>query len=171
MAAEILVLRLVHILGGVFWVGSGLFSTFFLVPALGSAGPAAGQVMAGLQRRHLFTVLPSVALLTILSGVRLMMITSGGFSPAYFQSDAGRGFAWGGTFAIAAFVLSLLVVRPTAVRSGALAAELARATDDAARADLSARLAGLRKRGALSGLVATALLLIAAGLMAVARYL
>ena len=171
MAAEILVLRLVHILGGVFWVGSGLFTTFFLVPTLAAGGPVAGQVMAGLQRRHLFTVLPLAALLTILSGVRLMMITSAGFSPAYFQSDAGRGFAWGGTFAIAAFVLSLIVVRPAAVKSGALAAQLAQATDDATRADLSARLAGLRKRGATWGMLATALLLLAAGLMAVARYL
>jgi len=171
MAAEILVLRLVHVVGGIFWVGSGLFTTFFLVPSLAAAGPAAGQLMGGLQRRHLFTVLPLVALLTILSGVRLMMITSAGFSPAYFQSDAGRGFAWGGTFAIAGFVLSLLVVRPAAVRSGALAAQLAQATDDAARADLSGKLARLRRRGAASGLVATSLLLLAAGLMAVARYL
>ena len=41
MIAEILVLRLVHVLGGMFWVGSGLFSTFFLLPALAGAGPAA----------------------------------------------------------------------------------------------------------------------------------
>ena len=72
MSTELVVLRLVHILGGIFWLGSGLFTTFFLIPALGRAGPAAaGPVMGALQQRRLFTVLPVVALLTILSGVRL----------------------------------------------------------------------------------------------------
>ena len=171
MAAEILVLRLVHVVGGIFWVGSGLFSTFFLMPSLATAGPAAGQVMSGLQRRHLFTVLPLVALLTILSGVRLMMITSDGFSPAYFHSDAGRGFAWGGTFAIAGFVLSLLVVRPAAVKGATLAAQLPQAADDPSRPELARRVAALRRRVAVGGMLATTLLLVAAGLMAVARYL
>ena len=96
MTAEILVLRLVHILGGIFWVGSGLFTTFFLVPALASSGPSAGPVMTALQRRHLFTALPVSALLTILSGLRLMWIGSAGFAPAYFASASGGGGAGGG---------------------------------------------------------------------------
>ena len=104
MTAELLLLRLVHILGGIFWVGSGLFTTFFLIPALGRTGPAAaGPVMGALQQRRLFTVLPTVAVLTILSGIRLLQITSAGFSGAYLATLTGRTFLWSGLAAIAAF--------------------------------------------------------------------
>ena len=122
MTAEILVLRLVHILGGIFWVGSGLFTTFFLVPALASSGPSAGPVMTALQRRHLFTALPVSALLTILSGLRLMWIGSAGFAPAYFASASGGTLAASGAAAIVAFLLALLVARPAAVRAARLGA-------------------------------------------------
>ena len=37
MQGELLVLRLVHVLGGIFWVGSALFMAIFLFPALASA--------------------------------------------------------------------------------------------------------------------------------------
>ena len=97
MTGELLVLRLVHIVGGMIWVGTGVFNSFFLMPTLAQAGPAAGQVIAGLQKRRLFTFLPVVALLTILSGVRLMQITSAGFSPAWFASTPGRTYAAAGS--------------------------------------------------------------------------
>ena len=53
MKAELLTLRLIHILGGIFWVGSMVFTTFFLAPVLRSSPAMAGQVMAGLQKRRL----------------------------------------------------------------------------------------------------------------------
>jgi uncharacterized membrane protein len=171
MHAELLILRLVHVLGGLFWVGSGLFTTFYLMPALASAGPAAGQVMAGLQKRRLFTVLPLVALLTILSGLRLMWITSAGFSSAYLDSANGRTLIAGGVAAIAAFVLSLLVARPAAVRSAALGASLAGMPEGEARAAAANELAALRRRTTIASHTAVALLLLAASSMAVARYL
>jgi hypothetical protein len=171
MTTEIVVLRLVHILGGIFWVGSGLFTSLFLLPALASAGPAAGQVMTGLQRRRLFTALPVVALLTILSGLRLMWVTSAGFSSAYFASATGRSFAASGAAAIVAFVLSLLVARPAAVRAATLGAELAAAPGGVPRATLAAELEAARRRGSAASAAAVVLLVIGAAGMAVARYL
>ena len=109
MSAEILVLRVVHVLGGVFWLGSGLFTSFFLMPAFAGSGPAAGAVMAGLQRRRLFTVLPIVAVLTILSGLRLMWIASRGFSPVYFESGMGLTLAVSGALAIVGGVLIFVI--------------------------------------------------------------
>jgi uncharacterized membrane protein len=170
MTAELLVLRLVHVLGGIFWVGSGLFTSFFLMPALGRAGPAAGQVMAGLQERRLFTVLPTVAVLTILSGLRLMWITSDGFSASYFASAFGRTYAAAGVASILAFVLSLLVARPAATRAAALGQSLASA-EESARVGIQAELATLRRRGARASAWAVALLVFAAVGMAIARYL
>ena len=170
MQAELLVLRLVHVLGGIFWVGSALFMAIFLFPALGSAGPAAGQVMGAMQRRRIFTVLPVVAVLTLLSGVRLMQLTSDGFSAAYFGSPSGRVFAWGGTFAIAAFVIGMLIARPTGLKLGRLSA-LPAANDPAEQQNRNAERARLQRLVMVFGVVNLVLLLAAAAAMATARYL
>jgi uncharacterized membrane protein len=171
MNAELLVLRLVHILGGIFWVGSLIFTSFFLMPALGSSPAVAGEVMAGLQKRRLFTLLPIVALLTILSGIRLLWIVSVGFSEAYLSTSTGRTFSASAAAAIIAFLLSLLVSRPSFLRVGRLNATLATTTDQGARQRISGEMQRLRRRVSVANaIVATLLLLTAAG-MAIARYL
>ncbi|HEU4747343.1 MAG TPA: hypothetical protein VFS56_02500 [Gemmatimonadaceae bacterium] len=170
MSAELLVLRIVHVLGGIFWLGSGLFTTFFLVPALGRVGPAAaGPVMGALQQRRLFTVLPVVALLTIISGARLLHIVSAGFAPAYFDSRTGQTLLWSGVAAVIAFLLGLVVARPAAVRLGQLSASLP-TMPEAERAARSSEVERLRRRSGLAGTVAMVLLVAAAVGMAVARY-
>ena len=169
MQSEILILRFIHVLGGIFWVGAHLFTTFFLMPAFASAGPAAGPVMAGLQQRRIFTILPVVAVLTLLSGFRLMQITSGGFSAAYFDSPGGRVYAWGGVAAIAAFVIGMLVARPAAVRMGRLAAAAVSAPAED-RERNAAELGRIRGRARASALVVAVLLIVAATAMATARY-
>ncbi len=171
MTAELIVLRLLHILGAIFWLGSGLFVTFFLMPAVKPGTPAFVEVMGGLQRRKLFTVMPIAALLTMLSGLRLMQILSDGFSSAWFQLPSGRMFAMAGAAAIVAFLLSLVVSRPAAVRSGKLMAERAAATDDESRAAIDASLSRLKRQSGVAGGIAMTLLILSACGMAVARYL
>lgn len=170
MSAELLVLRLLHVLGGIAWVGFASFNTWFLIPALGTAGPAGGAVLAGLQQRKLFTVLPIIALVTILSGLRLLMITSTGFSAEYFATRPGLAYAAGGVAGIAGFLIALLLTRPKMARAGALMAGRAAADADRQRA-IDAEVATLRAGAASSGLVSTLLLLVSAAAMAVARYL
>lgn len=170
MIAELLVLRVVHVLGAIFWLGSGLFTTFFLIPALGRAGPAAAPVMGALQARRLFTWLPVVALLTLLSGFRLLWITSAGFSSAYLGSAIGQVFLWSGVLATLAFVVGMLIARPAGVKVGQLSASLASRTD-AERAALMPELERLRRRNTVGMLAATVMLVVAAIGMAVARYL
>jgi uncharacterized membrane protein len=171
MLGELLVLRLVHILGGMIWVGSGIFTTFFLLPTLAQAGPAAGQVIAGLQRRRLFTVLPIVALLTILSGVRLMQITSAGFSAEWFNSGPGRTYAWSGLAAIVGFLVGVIISRPAAMRAARVGASMATATDAAERASLAATLERYRRTSSISSLVSVGLVVLAAAGMAIARHI
>jgi uncharacterized membrane protein len=171
MNAELLVLRLVHILGGIFWVGSLMFTSFFLMPALGSSPAVAGEVMAGLQKRRLFTLLPIVALLTILSGIRLLWIVSVGFSEAYLSTSTGRTFSASAAAAIIAFLLSLLVSRPSFLRVGRLSATLATTTDQGARQRISAEMLRLRRRVSVANAIVAALLLLTAAGMAIARYL
>lgn len=171
MTAEIIVLRLVHILGGIFWVGAMLFNALFLFPALAAAGPAAGPVMGGLQRRKLMTVLPIVAVVTILAGIRLMWITSAGFQGEYFASPTGRTLAIGAAASILAFLAGILVSRPTAMRSMQVGAALAAAPDGPEKSALAAEAAALRRRSTMWSHLVMTLLLVAAGTMAIARYL
>lgn len=170
MTAEILVLRLVHVVGGVIWVGFAAFNTYFLIPALGGAGPAAGPVMARLQERKLFTVLPWIAVATIASGLRLLMITSTGFSGGYFATRQGFVYAAGAAAATVGFLIALLVTRPSMLRAGALMASRA-AAPAAEQARIDGQAALLRAKAGVSGQVSTLLLLAAAVAMALARYL
>jgi uncharacterized membrane protein len=168
--AETFVLRVVHVFGGMFWVGSALFNTFYLFPAMGEAGPAAGPIMGSMRRRHLFVVMPTVALLTILSGVRLMWMTSGGFPAAYFATGPGAIYGWSGAAAIVAFMVGVFVQRPTGMRMGEIQQALAKTTDEHARADMVARLERLQRRNTMVGRVLVVLLIAAATGMAVGRY-
>lgn len=167
---EIIALRVVHVLGGLFWVGSALFNSIYLFPAMAAAGGAAGAIMGSMRRRHLFIVLPVIALLTILSGVRLMWITSAGFSAAYFQSGRGAVFGWGGIFAIVAFLIGVFIGRPTGMRMGTVQQALTKAEDDRARGELAAELARLQRRSTVLGWTTNTLLILAAACMAAARY-
>lgn len=92
----IITLRLVHILLGAVWVGTVVFNTFFLAPAIAEVGPDGGKIIGALQRRGMMTFLPLVALGTIVSGIWLLWKVSLGFNPVYFRSGAGHAFAGGG---------------------------------------------------------------------------
>jgi len=170
MPYEMLALRAIHILCGIFWVGGGIYSSVFAVPAITRAGPAAGPIIAELQRRKLFTILPLAALATMLSGVRLLWIVSGGFSADYFHSTQGHTYAAAGAASIIGFIVALVVSRPASVQLGALAAQMA-TLDGPARQAAEASIARLRVRANVSTSIAVGLLTLSALGMAVARYL
>lgn len=170
MYAELIVLRLIHILGAIFWIGSGLYTFFFLGPALASTPAVMGQVMAGLQRRKFFRVQEIAAGLVILSGLRLLMIDSGGYSGSYFATGTGRTFAIAGIFALLAAVFNFGIARPTMARAAAAGASLAAAADAGEKARLTQELDRLRKRGATAAMLAVTFGILAASGMAVARY-
>ena len=168
MQYELLLLRVLHVLGGIYWVGSALFMTFFLGPTLAKVGgPTAGQIMGGLQQRRFMLVTPIVALITIFSGIRIWFLVGGGMH--YFQHRSGHAFAISGIFGILALIVGLAVGRPTASRIGTLARSAA--SDEASRKLIAEEIARLQRRAGLAGYIATALLLLAAIGMAVARYL
>ena len=167
--AELLVLRVVHVMGGIFWVGGMMWMAFFLMPTMAAAGPAAGPVIAGLQQRKLFVWLPVVAIATMLAGIRLMMIQSANFSAIYFSTPMGRTYLAAGSMAILAFAIGLTVNRPAMNRIPAITAAMPSA-DESSRAQMQAEMATLRKRSGVMTKVVTWLLIGAAVGMSVARY-
>jgi hypothetical protein len=152
-----LVLRLIHVGGGAMWVGMMAFMVFFLTPAIAEAGPAeGGKLMAALQRQRIMIIMPVIALLTIGSGVWLMLRAYGG--PGNLAaSRMGMALNVGALAAIVAFLIGIIFMRPAMMR--------ATVTTDPAEAQR------LRARGAMLGRLVARLLMLALAAMAVARYL
>lgn len=164
MSGEMLVLRLIHVVGGVIWVGTLFFVAFFLMPSAREAGPGAAAVMAGLQRRKLFVFIPVTGILVMLAGIRLMMLTSNGFSGAYFATPSGQTYAWAGGVAILAFVYGFVVARPATERLTKLMASPPNEGD-------KVEIAALQQRIGMSTKIVAGLLILATVGMALARYL
>jgi len=160
VSAILLTMRGLHIVLGVFWAGTMIFTAIFLVPSIRDAGPDGAKVMAGLMRRRFLTVLPVVAALTILSGLWLYWFDSNGFQAPFMRSRMGMTLALGALAALIAFVLGVGIVRPAMLKAAALSQD---PTQLAAAQALRVRAAGF-------GRVVALLLGVAAAAMAIARY-
>ena len=152
----LLIARLVHIVVGVFWAGTVFFNAWLLAPALKDVGPDGARVMGALAKRRMMVILPIAGILTILSGIWLYWHASVGFDPAYMRSRPGMTYGLGMAATIVAFLIGILVVRPTMMRLTT--------ADQSEAPKLRAR------AGAMSTLVAL-LVAVAVICMAVGRYL
>jgi hypothetical protein len=169
MAFLIALLRLIHIVAGILWVGFAAFLPFYLVPALAETGPEAGKIMGALQRRGLMTALPALAGLNMLAGLGLFWAVSSG-SAEYFRTPMSHTLILGALFAIAAFVLGMRVARPSMLRADAIMQSLSPAALPEERARTLADAEKLRQRGSRAAGWAAGLLILASACMAVARY-
>jgi uncharacterized membrane protein len=106
----VIILRLIHIVAGVFWVGSALMNHFFLSPTVAATAEAGQKFMAHLvTKAHLSTRIAISAIVTVLAGSWLYAIDSQDLTSAWSNSGPGLGFGIGGTFAIIGLVFGLLV--------------------------------------------------------------
>ncbi|HEX5577528.1 MAG TPA: hypothetical protein VFX40_04080 [Gemmatimonadaceae bacterium] len=169
MDTSVVVGRLIHILAGVFWVGTMMFVTVFLMPAIRETGPDGAKVMAAVARRRFMQVMPVVAILTILSGLHLLGKASNGFQVEYLKSGPGHAYGIGGGLAILAFIIGIAVTRPAMMKAVELAQAAASAPEDE-RAVILAKAQALRARGARAGTIVAWLLVLATVAMAVGRY-
>lgn len=170
ISAEVAVLRIVHVLGGVIWAGTSIFLTFFLSPVLKTIGPAAGAVMGGLANRKRFVIIPTIALAVMLAGVRMLMIASSGFQAAYFAAPQGKTYLVGLVGAVAAFVVFMAISHPSLTRVLALGPKMAQASE-AERGAMMAEMNGLRARAGKASLVSTVLLITTILAMSLGRYM
>jgi len=171
MGVIVLLLRLLHIVSGALWVGMAVFTGLFLAPALQEVGPDGGKVMAALQRRGIMTVMPILALVTLLSGAWLYWRDSAGFTPGWMVTPVGLAFGLGGVAALIAYGLGIGVMRPAMMRVVALTESLGPGTGEQERAARMSEIQQLRARGTAVGRLVALFLILAAAAMAVARYL
>lgn len=168
MQMELFVLRIAHIVGGVFWVGGITLMAFFVFPSVRDAGPAGGPVMAGLAQRKLMTLMPVVAIVTILTGLRLLMRASSG-APGWYSTPSGMMYSMSGGLAILIFLHALAVARPKSMRMLEVSKLLA--APDADREKLGAEMKALQAKVAFNFRLTATMLLVATVGMAIARYI
>lgn len=171
MDTYMVVLRIVHILAGVFWVGAALTTILFLQSTAREVGPAAGPFMAHLAgKKHLVDWVLRAAGLTILAGLLMYWRVTGGLEWDRITSAYGISLTIGALCAIAAFSLGLSVVRPTIMATLAIGKAVAESGGPPS-AEQGAQLQALQKRGKAVGQVIVPLLVVAVSGMAAARYL
>ena len=113
----LMLMRILHVGFGVFWVGTLLFTTFFLFPAMRDAGPDGAKVGAQLVQKNFPVILPITAIVTILAGLWLFNRISGGFDSGYMSTNPAKVYSLGAALAVVALIVGLVVVRPAMVKS------------------------------------------------------
>ena len=170
MNESLIIARVLHILFGVFWAGTIMFNAIYLGPSLRDAGPDGAKVMGGLMKRRFVDVMPSVALVNVLSGLYLYWRASVGFQPSYLGSPVGMAYGLGMVAAIVGLLVGVGVIRPALLRIAALGPTLATAAPADTNAILG-QMQGLRVRAGKAGDAVAWLLGLTVVTMAVARYL
>ncbi|MDL1910373.1 hypothetical protein FBQ81_06715 [Chloroflexi bacterium CFX6] len=167
MTYYIWLLRIVHIVAGVFWVGGTLMMTFFIAPTIGATAEAGQKFIGHLMGNLKFSQRMSAAAgLTILAGFLLYWNDSSGFSAtAWMRSGAGIGFGIGAGFALVGFVFGILIGQTTKAMVQLGAQFQGKPTDE----QMSQMRALQKKQGAFS-MTASVTLLLALVFMSIARY-
>jgi hypothetical protein len=164
------VLRILHILAGVFWVGAGFTTILFLQPTAREIGPAAGPFMAHLAgKMKLVDRVIVAAAITIAAGLLMYWRVTDGLDGDILTSAYGISLTVGALCAIAAFVLGITVVRPTIQETLAIGREVA-ASGGPPTPEQGARLQALQQRSKQVGTATLPLLVVAVAGMASARY-
>ena len=114
---DILILRLIHIGVGAFWVGAVFTNVLFLQPTAAALGPEGGRFSFHLARHRRFsTVILLSAATTIVAGVWLLWISTDGLDPDRLFDISRLGFTVGGIVAILTFALGSLYIYPRTER-------------------------------------------------------
>jgi uncharacterized membrane protein len=166
----VIILRLIHIAAGIFWVGAAFVLFLFIQPSVKDLGPEGQRFMGHLAaRKRLPTVILSSGLLTVIAGALLYWRVSGGFDVAWIRSGPGIGFTIGALAALITLILGLTLTKPAVDRIGALGQEIARGGGQPTPAQ-AAEMQRLQARTVALGRVSMVLLAIAVATMATARY-
>lgn len=110
---DVLVLRLIHIVAGAFWVGSVFTFFLFVQPAAIAVGPESTKFTYQLlHHRRLPIWIFGSAVVTVLAGLWLLVITSNGLDPDLLFSPARLGYTVGGIAAIVTIGIAGIYVLP-----------------------------------------------------------
>jgi hypothetical protein len=161
--------RALHVLLAATWIGSTIFVTTLLAPAVDASGASGGHVMMNINRRGITAYMGVLGGMTIITGVYLLWHFAGSFG-SITASHAGIAFGTGGASGILAGIIGGSVVGRSGVKIATLMREAATLPEGPAKAELVGRSAPLHQRIKTGSRVVIGLQLVALVLMAVGHY-
>jgi uncharacterized membrane protein len=165
---EALLLRIVHIVAGVFWAGGFFMLVLFIEPTTRAMGPDGGKFMSKLAGSKFPIAMTVAGTLTILAGLRMYQIAyaAQGWAPT---SRTTMTIQAGAATAILALIIGITVSRPAAAKMAALAQAVQQGGGKPTDAQ-AAEIARVRGRLVGSARINAALVAFTVVMMAVARY-
>jgi len=158
-------LRIVHIVAGVFWVGGSLMMALFIGPTVGATAEAGQKFVGHLMGNLKFSQRISAAAgLALLAGI-LLYVHDASSSALWAKSGAGIGFGIGAAFAIVGFVFGIMTGN-TMKSMAKLGSQFQGKPSD----EQMAQMLGLRKQQGMYSAIGTTALVLTVVFMSIARY-
>jgi uncharacterized membrane protein len=159
-------LRIIHIVGGVIWVGGTLTMTFFIGPTIGATAEAGQKFVGHLMNNLKFSNRMSAAAgLTVLAGFILYGLDARA-GAAWVRSGMGIGLSIGAVFAIIGFITGIMIGRTTTAMAQ-LGAQFQGKPTPAQMTQMQA----IQKQQSTYSITSAIALILAVIFMAIARYL
>ena len=159
-------LRIIHIVSGVFWVGGTLVMTFFIGPTIGATGESGQKFVAHLMNNLKFSNrMAAAAGLTILAGLILYGLDARA-GASWLRSSFATGLGIGAGFALIGFVFGIMIGRTTKAMADLGAKFQGKPTPDQIN-----QMQAIRGQQAMYSNIAVVALLLAVTFMAISRYL
>jgi uncharacterized membrane protein len=164
-----ILLRLFHILGGIFWAGTMILLAAFLIPTARANGQEGGRFLQYLMRKQRLQLYLAVAMVaTVLSGLIMYGRMAAATHGAWAGSPPGIAYGVGAVAAILAAAIGGSIGSSAGRKLLAVGQAIGAGGPTA---EQQAELARLQNRMALGARLAASLLIVAAGAMAIGRYL
>ena len=166
-----LLLRLIHILAGVFWAGAMFMMAGFLLPTVSDTGEAGGRFIQHLVQRRRLPIFLGIAMgLTVLSGLAMYARLTAATHGAWAGSRPGMAYGVGGLAAILGAAVGAIIGSSAGRRLAAIGQSASQAGKPPS-VEQQAEIQRLQGRMRFAARTAAGLLAIAVAAMAVARYL
>jgi uncharacterized membrane protein len=163
----LLILRILHIGAGVYWVGSTLLLAFVITPALKATG-ASGQKFVDylITKKRFGTESAGAGSMSGIAGILLYWYDSQGLTSAWMHGNSGIGFTVGAVFGLIAFIFGVLTDRKLKAM-----ANLREQFGDSPSEEQTSQLQSLDKQLSTNLYICAGALSLSLWIMAVARYL
>jgi len=125
MDLVMIVLRLIHIVAGIFWVGTVWYFALFFLPRVKTFEQDTGRIMQTISAPPFPAYMSVAAILVALSGLIMYDTASAGFSGAWIATPTGIVLTIAAIFGIVAVLEGLVVSRPASTRMAQLGREVA----------------------------------------------
>jgi uncharacterized membrane protein len=170
MNVAIALVRLIHIFSGVFWAGGAIVLAAYVEPSAAATAPESNKFMQRFVGSGFVTAMGLAGPLTVLAGLTLYLVDSGGLSNGWITTPTGLGFTIGGLAGLVAFVIGFFISRTTAESMGALGKEM-QAAGKPPTPEQMGKMKALQEKLSQASVATAIVLAVAVAAMAMSRYL